>query len=348
MAKIYGERWETIRTLKPGGQAETFVVRDLKAPLGDDREYVLKRLRNTERHARFAAEVDILRRLKSDAIVRIIDAQIEQAPVYLVMEYCKGGSIADHPDAWRGDVSAALTLVAGLADALAVVHDADVVHRDIKPANVLLREEGGRAVLADFGIAFIADGERHTLTDEAVGARKFTPPELADGRAAEVGPRSDVYSLGKLLYWLIAGGSVFDREQHRDPRYDLTKKPGTVLELEHINLLLDRMIATDPKARFVDARSAAEEIRLTADRIRRGARVLRPDVTQLCAFCKDGEYRSIAADNAVHVKNFGLIPVAGAQWRILACRKCGNIQLFRPDSVKGKQWWGQSVGDTLV
>ena len=84
------------------------------------------------------------------------------------------------------------------------------------------------------GICFIADdGTRITLTDEAVGARRYTAPELEDGRAEDVTAAADVYSLGKVLYWLMAG-RVFDREKHRDPRFDLTKdqkKSGYALGL---------------------------------------------------------------------------------------------------------------------
>lgn len=342
MAKVYAERWEIVRSLRPGGQAETFLVRDLSAD--EPKESVLKRLRNIERHARFAQEISTLKKLSHPGIVRLLDAHLDETQPFLVMEYCRAGSMEDHPTRWQGNPVRALGFVATICDALQCAHGAGVIHRDIKPANVLLHTDDGDAVLADFGIAFVMDGERHTLTDEAVGARKFTAPELADGRAEEILPSTDIYSLGKLLFWMLAGGRVFDREQHRSPAWDITKQPGARPELEHINRLLDQMIALDPKKRFADATAAGQAIRQTMEYLNKDVRVLGEDLVQPCAFCKQGSYASVRMDQSNDVHNFGLNRISGSEWRALVCRKCGNLQLFRVDHTESKQWWGPKGG----
>lgn len=214
----------------------------------------------------------------------------------------------------------------------------------IKPANILLRSSDGPAVVGDFGIAFIADGERLTLTDEAVGARRFTAPELADGRAEEVGPHSDVYSLGKLLYWMLAGGHVFDREQHRDARHDLARRENGRPVLEHINRMLDNMITADPRARYADASVAAEAARFAIELLVRDVRVLAADLPQECSFCRFGRYAPVRMESAHDVRNFGITPVSSSEWKVLVCDHCGNVQLFRPDHTDRRVWWGPAGG----
>jgi serine/threonine protein kinase len=337
MAKTYG-RWDVVRSLSAGGQAETFVVRDRET--GDD-GYVLKRLRNPQRQPRFKVEVETLRALDHPNVVRLVDAKLAGATAYLVMEYCAGGSLDAHEGRWRDDPVAALDLVAQVCDGVGAAHAKGVTHRDIKPPNVLLRSQNGPPVVADFGIAFVVDGERQTLTDEAVGARRYTAPELEDGRVDLVGPRSDVYSLGKLLYWLLAG-RVFDREKHRERAWDLARREGHgAPELEHVNRVLDRMIAHNPRDRYEDASAAGRAVREAANLLRRGARALAPDLPQGCAFWRLGEYKTIPLRDAFDIGNFGLRPISGNEWKALVCGHCGNVQLFRIDLMTTRAWWGK-------
>lgn len=343
MAKTYGDRWEIVKSLRGGGQAETFLVID-KANAPSERHFVLKRVRNPERHGRFRTEVAALRSLDHPHVVKLLDADVEGEKPYLVMEYCAGGSMEDHPDRWQHDPVGALKLFAEVCDGVAAAHAVGVTHRDIKPANILLRGSDGPAVVGDFGIAFVADGERQTLTDEAVGARRFTAPELADGRAEDVSPRSDVYSLGKLLYWMLAGGRVFDREQHMDPRYDLARRDNGNPILEHVNRMLDKMIAADPRGRFADASAARNAARFAGDLLARNVRVLSRDLPQECAFCRFGRYVPVQMSDPTDVRNFGITPVATSQWRALVCEHCGNVQLFRPDHSAKRTWWGPDGG----
>jgi serine/threonine protein kinase len=104
---------------------------------------------------------------------------------------------------FRGSwVDVCLRVARQVADALQHAHERGVLHRDVKPSNVLLTP-GGRAVLVDFGLASLQGTERLTQTGAQVGSLHYMPPEQVDGRAREVGPRSDVYSLGVTLYELL-------------------------------------------------------------------------------------------------------------------------------------------------
>lgn len=337
MAKVYGGRWEVKRSLKSGGQAETFVVEDTTG--AESGFFVLKRLRNVARLDRFEQEVKTIQGMSHRNVVRLVAYDLAGDKPYLVTEYCEGGSLADHPGEWASDLVGALNIFAQICDGVGYAHARRVTHRDIKPENVLLKVVQGTMipVIADFGICHVEDGERITLTDEAVGARRYTPPELADGRADEVTPRSDVYSLGKLLYWMLANRS-FDREQHRDARYNLMTENHP--EYEHVNRMLDLMIVADQNRRVSNADRAAAGARHTADLIARGARAIGPDVAQRCDFCKQGFYEHVVKGDNHDANNFGLKPVGSSEWHTLVCGMCGHVQLFRADLAQQKVWWG--------
>jgi serine/threonine protein kinase len=248
--------------------------------------------------------------------------------------------MADHPDLWANDPVKALEFFAEICDGLAHAHaqDPTITHRDIKPANILLATASGPPIVADFGICHVADGERLTLIDEAVGARRFTPPEMEDGRADLITPRSDVYSLGKLLYWMLNGGSVFDREKHRDQRYDLTRG-GSRPEYEHVNELLDRMIVAEPSKRLTHAGKAAEGAREMARRIRLGARPLAIGLPQPCGWCQRANYVHAVEGEPNDANNFGLRPVGNPEFHLLVCPECGHVEMFRADLARNP-WLG--------
>ncbi|MBL8862352.1 MAG: serine/threonine protein kinase [Planctomycetes bacterium] len=340
MAQRYGDRWEVVSHLVPGGQAETFRVRDLKEGLQVAPKYVLKRLRNPERHARFRQEIEILLSLQLPGVVQIVDHQLEKDPFYLVTKYHERGSLEGHAERWKGDPTRALEFVVRLCDTLRQVHGAGVIHRDIKPANILLSDDSDSPVIADFGIAFVAGGQRMTLTDEAVGAKSFIAPELEGGRTDQVGPGADIYSIGKLYYWLVAGGSVYPREHHRGERHDLTRQYAADDRFEHVNMLLDRLVTEDPNQRPPDLANAISIMRGTLDDMNRNSRVLKSAIPQRCAFCRAGSYQSIRTSRSGDIHNFGFARVGDAKWNLLVCNRCGNVQLFRMDFVEAGTWWG--------
>jgi serine/threonine protein kinase len=257
-----------------------------------------------------------------------------------VSEFCAGADLEANAGHLNHDPLQVLHLCAQICEGVAAAHQRGIVHRDLKPSNILLRQSEGPPVVADFGICYVEDGQRHTLTEEAVGPRLFMAPELEDGRAEEITPVADVYSLGKLLYWLIGGGQVFNREQHRDQRWNLTficQDPS----LEHVNRLLDQMIVYEPGQRLQFASQVARRARDVARLLRGGYRAVSPNIPQLCTYCGEGNYHLVARGNDTSIYNFGLNRVGQANWRVLACNQCGHVQFFRVDYAQRKEWWGE-------
>jgi serine/threonine protein kinase len=260
MGKIYGDRWEIIESVGEGGQAHTFLVKDNKGE--GEIQYILKRLKPRSRIERFKREIEVVRNLSHPNIVQLIDFDLTAKEPYLVTEYCSGGSLAKAKPFWQDSPIEALDTFQQVCEGVAFAHNNGIIHRDLKPDNIFLRSKNGPAVVGDFGICYLEeDGTRITLTEEAVGPVHYMAPELEEGRIANVSPKSDIYSLGKLLYWLLSGGKIFSREKHRDPEWDLkgprkwsgrnaSEEFWKNIYMEHVNRLLDKMIVNDSQQRI--------------------------------------------------------------------------------------------------
>ncbi|MFF7247971.1 serine/threonine-protein kinase [Embleya sp. NPDC008237] len=155
---------------------------------------------------RFRREVDAARRVGGAWTASVLDADTEARTPWVVTGYVAGPSVYEAV-AGRGPLprETVRTLGAGLAEALIAVHDAGLVHRDIKPSNVLLSLDGPRVI--DFGISRAMDASVLTRTGHTVGSPGFMSPEQVDGR--DVGPPSDVFSLGSVLVFAATGTGPF-------------------------------------------------------------------------------------------------------------------------------------------
>lgn len=349
MAKIYGGRWQIDKKLGEGGQAHTFLVKDLKE--NGDTRYVLKRLKNVDRLARFEREVKVVKSSSHENIVRFIDFDLENDKPYLVTEYCSGESLDRAVPFWQGQPILALQLFKQICEGVTYAHAKDIIHRDIKPANIFLRKEKGPAVVGDFGICYIVetDGTRLTSTKEAVGARYYIAPELEDGRVDVVQKESDIYSLGKVLYWLLSG-KIFSREQHRVKKWDLRGWNENAnggfgdwdnILMEHVNrILLDRMILHEPNGRF-SISSILLLIETTIRLIQKEYNPIAKDIPRPpCNYCGDGYYVLRAkSDDTEKLRNFGINPMLDADWRVLVCSSCGHVQTFRIEQAENREWW---------
>ncbi|HEX5288177.1 MAG TPA: serine/threonine-protein kinase, partial [Streptosporangiaceae bacterium] len=184
---------------------------------------------------RFAREVAAAANVSGQFTALVLDADVRSATPWLATAYVAGPSLAEAV-ATQGPlpVPAVLTLAAGLAQGLGAIHAAGLVHRDLKPANVLLAGDGPRVI--DFGISRSPEASMLTQTGMVVGSPGFMSPEQAVGR--EVGPSSDVFSLGAVLAFAATGRHPFGtgtapmlmyRAVHEDP--DLSGLPGPVWPL---------------------------------------------------------------------------------------------------------------------
>lgn len=211
-AEILGGRYRLGEVIGRGGMASVYSARDQN--LG--RDVALKlfapQSADADELKRQQAEIELLATLNHPSLVTLYDAgtdtRIPDEPrPFLTMELVEGQDLRSRIRHSEVPFDELAVIGAGLADALAYVHSLGIIHRDIKPANVLLVQvrpgEPLRPKLTDFGIARIVDGTRLTATGTMVGTAAYLSPEQA--RGADMGPASDIYSLGLVLLECIKG-----------------------------------------------------------------------------------------------------------------------------------------------
>jgi serine/threonine protein kinase len=217
---------------------------------------------------RFMQEARAAAGLDHPSIVKIYDFGYQQEALFTVMPFIGGGSLADHNRKLAQSKKAArldeaLYLLAQVATALAYAHRQGIVHRDVKPDNVLLKrlvspdredEPPLRAVVTDFGLAKLVEGGVKTETGMFMGTLPYMSPEQALGK--DLDGRSDIYSLGVILYQLATGQlplqinsptEAVRKHMHETPPPPRTVEPGLPAELEAI---IERAIAKEPDKRF--------------------------------------------------------------------------------------------------
>jgi serine/threonine-protein kinase len=171
---------------------------------------------------RFFREAETAGRLQHQNIVTIFDAGEEHDLAYIAMEFLKGKDLADH---CKNDqllaVPVVLSIVARVAEALAYAHKQHVVHRDIKPANIMYEPESDTVKVTDFGIARITDSSK-TKTGLVLGTPSFMSPEQLAGK--KVDGRSDLYSLGVMLFQMLAGVLPFRGDSMSELMYKIANE----------------------------------------------------------------------------------------------------------------------------
>lgn len=202
--RTLANRYELLELVGSGGMADVYKAHDKLL----DRIVAVKVL-----HAQFASDAEFVARFQSEAkgaakmshpnIVNIYDVGQEENSHYIVMEYVSGQTLREELDAGgRLPVATALTIARQIAEALCHAHKNGLVHCDIKPHNILVMEDG-RIKVADFGIACAVSSVTSTYTGNIVGSVHYFSPEQAKG--ASITPKSDIYSLGVVLYEMLTG-----------------------------------------------------------------------------------------------------------------------------------------------
>jgi len=223
-------------------------------------------LASAQQLRRFEAEGRAAASLRHANIVRLLDSgQVEGQP-YLAMDYIAGENLARRLQRGPLDMDAAVRLVCDVARAVDYLHKQGIVHRDVKPSNILL-DEDGQPYLTDFGLAKLLATDSHlTGTGVAAGTPSYMAPEQAAGQPADVTPLCDVYSLGAVLYELLAGRPPFQAASAIDVLIQVLESEP--VSPRHLNPAVPRSLATiclkclekQPAARYASAGALADDL----------------------------------------------------------------------------------------
>jgi len=205
------DRYQIIRTIGEGGMANVYLAHDtildrevavklLRGDLADDEKFV----------RRFQREAISASSLSHPNIVEMYDVGEDDGKYYIVMEYVDGKTLKSLVKR-RGSLTLTevIDIMLQLTSAVACAHDSYIIHRDIKPQNVLIKEDG-TVKITDFGIAMALNSNELTQTNSVMGSVHYLPPEQANGSGSTI--KSDIYSLGILMFELLTGKLPFKGE----------------------------------------------------------------------------------------------------------------------------------------
>ncbi len=271
--------YEIVGVLGRGGMGRVYKARQINL----NRLVALKVIlagqdAGAEEVARFREEAKAIARLQHPNIVQIYEVSEDDGYPYFSLELVEGGSLADQLRGTPMTAGRAAQLVETLARAVHAAHQAGVIHRDLKPANILLappsfvtsqpgRPESWVPKITDFGLAKKRDEAGGlTLTGAVMGTPGYMAPEQAAGRSREIGPASDTYALGVILYELLTGRTPFqgttmevlDQVRHATPTPPRRIEPEIPANLETICL---KCLEKEPAKRYSSASAMAADLK---------------------------------------------------------------------------------------
>jgi serine/threonine-protein kinase len=214
--------------------------------------------------ARFRQEAKALGGLNHPNIITVYEFGDEGGVAYLAMEYLAGRELRDMISKKQLDLVSAVEIAAQVAEGLAFAHSHGIVHRDVKPGNVMVIA-GNRAKIMDFGIARVRKSDVKTHTGLLLGSPKYMAPEQVMGRPVD--SRSDIFSLGVVLYEMLAGSPPFNADEIPAIMYHVcnTKPPppsaNNLGVTRALDLIVARAMEKEPEARYQDAAMMAADLR---------------------------------------------------------------------------------------
>lgn len=259
------DRYEIIKTIGEGGMANVYLAKDTIL----DRDVAIKVLRGD-----LASDEKFVRRFQREAlsasslshpnIVEIYDVGEDDGNYYIVMEYVPGKNLKQVLKK-RGNltVSEVIDIMLQITSAMGLAHDSLIIHRDLKPQNILMMDDGG-VKITDFGIAMALNATQLTQTNSAMGSVHYFPPEQASGKGSTL--KSDVYSLGIMMYELLTGYLPFRGDNAVEIVLKHLKEPIPSIRSEFPNIpqsvenIIIKATAKNPKNRYNNANEMHEDL----------------------------------------------------------------------------------------
>jgi serine/threonine-protein kinase len=328
---LFDGRYMIVRKLGAGGMADVYLAEDQE--LG--RRVAIKILNS--RHANDAQFIERFRREAKNAaalnhpnIVSIYDRGEAEDTYYIAMEYLDGRTLKELV-VGRGPapVNVAVEYVRQILSGLRFAHRHGIVHRDIKPHNVLVDREG-RVKVTDFGIAR-AGTSQMTEAGSIVGTAQYLSPEQA--RGTEVDQRSDLYSLGVVLYELLTGQTPFDGDTPVEiAMKHLSATPRPPSQIRHdvpreLDMVVMRALAKDPAARY----QSADEMEADLERVLRGAPVA-----------------AATTDSATQIMQMPAGAAGAASAATMIAPRGAVVEEVVEEEQRGRPWWPWLVAALFV
>ena len=265
------DRYEIIKTIGERGMANVYLANDTIL----DRKVAIKVLRgdlsNDEKFIRrFKREALSVSNLSHPNIVEVYDVGEEDGNYYIVMEYIEGKTLKQLLQK-RGalTLNEVIDIMTQLTDGLAHAHEAYIIHRDIKPQNIMI-EDNGLVKITDFGIAMALNSTQLTQTNSVMGSVHYLPPEQANGKGSTV--KSDIYSLGILMYELLTGSVPFKGDtaveialKHMKEKIPSIWKQNPTIPQSVENIVL-KATAKNPKNRYDNVRDMYKDLQTALQR----------------------------------------------------------------------------------
>ncbi len=271
--QLINDRYEIIRSIGEGGMANVYLALDtildrkvavkiLRGDLAEDEKFV----------RRFQREAISASSLNDPNIVEVYDVGEDNGKYFIVMEYVQGLTLKQLIKK-RGSLTLpeVVDIMLQLTSAVAHAHESYIIHRDIKPQNVIILEDG-RVKIMDFGIAVALNAGEFTQTNSVMGTVYYIPPEQANGGAATI--KSDIYSLGILMYELVTGSVPFKGDNPVEVAIKHMNEPlPSICEYDpempqSIENIILRASAKNPKNRYDSAWDMHEDLKTALDKER--------------------------------------------------------------------------------
>lgn len=258
-------RYVIVKSIGEGGMANVYLANDSIL----DRKVAIKVLRgdlssDDKFIRRFQREALSVSNLSHPNIVEVYDVGEEDGEYYIVMEYIDGKTLKQllkKRDSLT--LTEVIDIMTQLTDGIAHAHESYIIHRDIKPQNIMI-EDDGKVKITDFGIAMALNATQLTQTNSVMGSVHYLPPEQASGKAATV--KSDIYSLGILMYELLTGTVPFRGDnaveialKHMKDKIPSIRKQNPSIPQSVENILL-KAAAKNPRNRYESAKDMHEDL----------------------------------------------------------------------------------------